>query len=88
VDAGLGERERCPEDFPRSRAPLEKVKAFLPSHCANLVATGGHSSNKMIADDDDDDGNSFLLLFNFEALAYLTVVHKIKWQEVHIRHVY
>jgi hypothetical protein len=57
--------------------PLEKSKR-LPRHCANLVATG-HSN----------DGNSFLLLVNFEALAYLTVVTtKIKWQEVHIGHVY
>ena len=78
VDAGLGERETCRRGtFHVAELPLEKSKR-LPRHCANLVATG-HSN----------DGNSFLLLVNFEALAYLTVVTtKIKWQEVHIGHVY
>jgi hypothetical protein len=60
-----------PENSHVAELRWKKSKRFCLRHCANLVATG-HSSNKDDSDDDDDDdGNSFLLLFNFEELAYL-----------------
>jgi hypothetical protein len=85
VDAGLGERE-CAGGLQRSRAPLEKSKRSAFVTVQNLVATG-HSSNKMTAV-----MMMTAILFSCSSTSRhwhtLQWLRKIKWQEVHIGHVY